>query len=332
MQQPKYISPSALGVFEYDQSEYYLKYCADKRPPSKPQTQPMSIGSAFDAYVKAYISENFFGEIREGYGFEEMFETQVEAEHRDWARENGLWAFNSYIKSGALADIMLQLQLAVEEPLMEFKVEGHIIHEADVNGVILHGRPDLYFKTEHAHTIVDWKVNGYCGATGVSPKTGYVKCSDGWSESYAKRSKTHGVMHKECQPMIVDGIRINIGKFFETVDSKWADQLTTYGWVLGEPVGAPLVICIEQLACKPNKPGKPLIRVATHAGYVSESYQISLYKRYVRLWQAIQSGHIIADLPEDEAKERQQLLDDQHLAYKDDTENNRWFTRMTRKH
>lgn len=331
MKIPKYISPSALARFEANEEEYYLGYCAQEKPPKIPQTQPMSIGSAFDAYVKAHISKELFGGIREGFAFEEMFEKQVEAEHRDWARVNGKWAFDCYILSGALADLMLELDLAVEEPRMEFKVETNVVHESCIDGVVIHGRPDLYFKTKDANVIKDWKVNGYCGKAGVSPKPGFVKCRDGWNEDYAKHSKSNGTMHKNCQPMMVNGSMINVGKFFEAVDKKWADQLTSYGWVLGESIGAPLLIGIEQLACKPG-PVKPLIRVASHRGYVSAPYQLELYKRYAKLWKAVHDGHLFTQLSYDDSLAKQTTLDNQHLAYTNETDNDKWFTKMTRKH
>ncbi len=331
MKIPKYLSPSALSCFEYSQSEYYLKYCAQDRPPRKPQTRPMSIGSAFDAYVKAHIAEKFFGEVREDLAFEYLFETQVEEQHRDWAREHGQWVFDCYLKSGALADLMCELDLAIEEPRFEVKVEGTVSHEDEIEGMVLLGKPDLYFKTEHAHLIHDWKVNGYCSKSGVSPKPGYIKVRDGWDLNYSKPSRNRNNMHKDCQPMMVDGIQINVGKFFEDVDKKWADQLTTYGWVLGEPVGAPLVIGIEQLACKPG-PDKPLVRVASHRGYVSPKYQKNLFSRYARVWKAITKGHIFDEDTYEESIIKQQTLDNQHKAYNDDTENDKWFTKMMRKH
>jgi len=331
MRIPAYISPSALSTFEWDRAEYYLKYCADKCPPRMPQTKPMSIGSAFDAYVKAHIAENVFGEVREGHSFEEMFEIQVDEQHRDWAREHGKWVFDGYVKSGALADLMLELELAVEEPRFEFKVEGTLAFEKDVEGIKILGKPDLFFKTKEAHVIKDWKVNGYCSKSGASPKPGYVRVRDGWSSDYHKPSRNRNCMHKDCQPMVVDGITINVGKFFEAVDKKWADQLTIYGWTLDEPVGAPLIIGIEQLACKPG-PDKPLVRVASHRGYVSPKYQHALYDRIKRLWTAITQGHIFDDESYERSLIKQQTLDKQHLAYEGETENDAWFTEMTRKH
>lgn len=325
MRIPKYISPSALSCFENNRQEYYLRYCADHRPPRMPQTQPMSVGAAFDAYVKAHIAKQLFGEVRDDLAFETMFELQVEPHHRDWARVHGEWAFRSYVDSGALSDLMGELAIAIEEPRFEFKVEG------DVQGVTILGKPDLFFKTPHAHMIKDWKVNGYCSRSGQSPKPGYVRVRDGWHHEYHKPSRVRNTMHKNCQPMEVDGIEINVGKFFERVDTKWADQLTMYGWVLGEPIGAPLVIGIEQLACKPG-PGKPLVRVASHRGYVSQGYQEELFRRCQRLWKAIHSGHIFDEETYQESMLKQQTLDQQHLAYSEDTENDRWFTDMTRRY
>ncbi len=330
MRIPRYISPSSLSKYEYSQEEYYLGYCADKRPPRFPQTQPMSIGSAFDAYVKAYLSKNLFGEVREGYSFTEMFEEAVEKQHHDRAIVAGKWAFECYRKSGALADLMLELELAIEEPRFEFKVEGRVSMDAEVEGIKFLGKPDLFFKTrDGAHVIFDWKVNGWCSKSGASPKGGYLKIRDGWDEEFASPSRGRGGMHKNCQPMWASGLQINVGKFFEQVDKKWADQLTIYGWVLGEPVGAPLIIGIEQLCCKPGVGDKPLVRVASHRGYVSAKYQKALYDRALKLWKAIHSGRL---LDEENWKERQATLDLTHQAYGGDGEHDDWFEKMTRRH
>ena len=61
MRIPKYLSPSALGVWRKHTEKYFLQYLADNRPPRYPQTQPMSVGSAGDAYFKNYISTSIFG-------------------------------------------------------------------------------------------------------------------------------------------------------------------------------------------------------------------------------------------------------------------------------
>jgi hypothetical protein len=337
MRLPKYISPTSLSLFYSSRDEFYLKYMADQRPPRRPQTEPMSVGSAFDAFAKAYISEKLFGEIREGFEREALFETQVAEHNRDFAYPAGEWVFQAYKKSGALADLMLELNLASEEPRFEFDVKANIPIEGSIDGMILMGKPDLYFKTKSgARVIYDWKVNGYCSKSGASPKSGYVSIRDGWGHEYAPKSRSGNSMHKTCQPMTVSDIVINVGKYFETVDKSWANQLSIYGWVLGEDVGSPLIIGIEQLACKPHPAGsatmKPLVRVASHRGYVSPKYQTELYEKAAYMWKAIHSGHIFDDLSRDENDRRCKTLDNQYRAYEGDSDNDKWFQQMTRKH
>lgn len=332
MRIPKYLSPSAISTFYKNREEYYLKYCADHRVPRMPQTKPMSVGSAFDAFAKAWISEKLFGEIREGFDRQGIFEDQVEEANRDWAWIAGEWAWESYIKSGALADLMLELSLAAEEPRFEFTVQHGVSHSDCVDGIQLLGKPDIFFKTrDGAHVILDWKVNGYCSKSGVSPKAGYMRVRDGWTEDHARATRGHQGMHKTCQPMWIDGMEINVGKFFEHVDKSWADQLTIYGWVLGEAVGAPLIIGIEQLCCKPGQQ-KPLIRVASHRGYVSPKYQEALYQRALTIWKAVHNGHIFFEETFAESELRQLTLDSQHNAYGGDGPNDKWFEEQTRRH
>lgn len=333
MRIPKYISPTSLSKFEGNREQFYLSYCADERPPRYPQTEPMAVGACFDAYVKAYISEKLFGEIREGFALKEIFELQVDEQHRDWAWDAGEWVFESYKKSGALADLMLELDLAVEEPRFEFKLQNRVAFEEEVEGVEILGKPDLFFKTKDgAHVIYDWKVNGFFAKNGASPKPGFLAIRDGWDASVAPESRSHNSMHKNCQPLLVSGLTMNVGAFFEQVDKSWANQLTMYGWVLKEPVGAPLIIGIEQLVCKPDRHHKPLVRCATHRGYVSAAYQKALFKRVAFMWKTIHSGHILTEMTKEEAETRQQTLSNQHRAYTEETDNDKWFTEMTRKH
>lgn len=332
MRIPKYISPTSLSKFEGNREQFYLSYSAPNRPPRYPQTEPMAVGACFDAYVKAYISENLFGEIREGFALKELFELQVEKQHRDWAWDAGDWVFQAYIKSGALADLMLELALAVEEPRFEFKLQNRVSFQEDVEGVEILGKPDLFFKTKDgAHVIFDWKVNGFFSKSGASPKAGFLKIRDGWPEALAPASKSNLSMHKDCLPLLVSGLQINTGTFFERVDVSWANQLTMYGWVLKHPVGEPLIIGIEQIVCKPHSFRQPLVRCASHRGYVSQAYQIELFKRISHMWKVIHSGHILTDLSLEEAKVRQQTLDNQHQAFTDETENDKWFTKTVRK-
>ena len=137
MRIPKYLSPSSLGTWEADQEEFYLRYLADKRPPRMPQTQPMSIGSAFDAYVKSYYHKVLFNTVDPEFEFDTIFINQVEEHNRDWALVAGKYAFDAYQTSGALADLLNELQKSQSDPRFEFTLQDEFM------GVPLLGKPDL---------------------------------------------------------------------------------------------------------------------------------------------------------------------------------------------
>ena len=312
MRKPQYMSPTSLRVFESAPEEYYLNYLADARPPRMAQTQPMSVGSAFDAYVKSYLHENLFGVVEPEYELKTIFESQVEPQNRTWAWEAGANCFKQYKEMGALANLMLELSFALHDPRFEFTVESNVSHSTRKDDVPILGKPDIYFFTEAGHVILDWKVNGYCSK--ASPKQGYV------------RILPSGKMHKSCQPQRMGGIDVNIACYLEAIDRGWADQLTSYGWVLGEDVGNKIIIGIDQLACDSSK-----IRVASHRGRVSADYQIQLFQRYADAWAVINSNHFFREMSFEESAERCAVLDQYHKAYTDDgTPYEEWFKQMTR--
>src|SRR5690606_5730332 len=86
MRIPERLSYSSFSMWEKNPEQFYLKYCAETRPPRAPQERPASVGSAFDAFVKAAFHEALFGKGHDPiYEFEALFETQVEPHNRDWA-------------------------------------------------------------------------------------------------------------------------------------------------------------------------------------------------------------------------------------------------------
>jgi len=293
----KYLSPSSLAKWHYNQEEFYLQYLAKHRPPRFKQTQPMSIGSAFDAYVKAYFHEVL--KIK-GPNFEELFESQVEEHNRDWAREHGKVAFDQYKTSGALADLLSDLLKSEGQPRFEFTIEKTI------DGVNLLGKPDAWFTVAGTNIILDWKVNGYCSQ--ASPKRGFIRCRDGWTGA---QSRTHNQSHKDCTPMRVNGVLININEHLETINSDWSQQLATYAWLMGAEVGESFICAIDQLACAPG----PKIRVAEHRCTISGEYQHTLLNKYKELWDIVHSDHIFRDRSLEESQERCATLDKQFEAY-----------------
>jgi len=324
MRIPKYLSNTSIQLFYKDRMEFYLKYLADDRPPRFKQTKPMSVGSAFDAFVKHYIVEKLLGTVPDEFNRETIFETQVEEHNRDWARVAGEHVFECYKRSGALADLMIELGKAAETPRFEFTVRRTI------DGVPLLGKPDVWFVLESGlQILIDWKVNGYCSRSAVSPKKGFIKITDGWEDTEAKHSRSHRTPHKDAQIIMVQGLAINAAVFLEDVDIGWADQTCLYGWLMGADVGEKFLTGIDQIVAKPNSP-RPLLRVARHRTRVSEGYQRLLWKRIKHVWDTIQSGHIFDDMTKEKSVARQATLDDYHKAYTGDDPMEQWFLDATR--
>lgn len=326
MRTPKYLSPTSIDKYESDPEEFYLQYIADERPPRFPQTQPMSVGSAFDAFIKNYYHDCLFGKGHDPeFAAEKIFEDQVEEHNRDWAWWAGLHAFKSYKDSGACADLLLELQRASDTPRFEFTLEKELF------GVPLLGKPDVYFLNKEGQPIVlDWKVNGYCAKANKSPARGYVMVRDGWLQG--KPSRGANSTHKDAFVMKQNGISINVSFGMELVDKKWAAQLATYAWLMGARVGEQFICAIDQLCCKQDGSapfpcrGKesetvdvrlPLIRVAEHRCCISEEYQKGIQDRYINLWGIIHDGEnwFFRDLPKEESQRRQSMLDQVHKAF-----------------
>ena len=316
MRIPKYLSPSSLNRWESDQEEFYLQYLADKRPPRMPQTQPMSVGSSFDAYIKSFFHKELFGSVAADSRFEfnTIFEDQVEPHNRDWALVAGKHAFDSYKTSGALFDLLKQLKEAQGEPRFEFTIEMQI------KQVNLLGKPDVFFiHKEGKPVILDFKVNGYCGNYSTSPKPGYLKIRDGWLTAAWSSSKGANSMHKNAQPFMLEGMEINIGSFLEDVDKTWATQLATYGWLCGAEVGSEFICALDQLVCKPSPVSTfPKIRVAEHRCLISKEFQLKVISRYSELWEIVHSNHIFRHLSFEESAARCEMLNLQHAAFGDD--------------
>lgn len=334
MRTPEYLSPTSISKFYADRQEFYLNYLADKRPPRMAQTKPMSIGSAFDAYVKNYITDRL-GLMAPEFEIETILDAQVEEANRPWARVEGQYVFDCYKRSGALADLMLELELASEAPRFEFSVRDELISAKLDCSITLLGKPDIYFRTaDGANVIYDWKVNGYCSKSSVSPKAGYKKIRDSWD--HVKPSRGAGQPHRDYQGFLSSGIEINLERPFEAVDKSWANQLCIYSWLLGAEIGSKVIVGIEQLVCKPADP-RPLIRCASHRGLVSPDYQTTLFSQIEHVWKTIQDGveYIFADegLGPQESSDRCVMLDSYYKVYEitDETsDEDRWFAEQTR--
>lgn len=317
MCKPEYLSPSAIMCYRKDPKEYYLRYLVDNRPPKFPQTLPMAVGSAFDAFAKSYLHRELLGLRDPKFEFGTIFEAQVEEQNRDQARIAGNYLFEEYKRLGALSDLMLELSNALTEPRFEFTIQDRISDRTvcDCAGIPLLGKPDLYFVTKAGtHMIDDWKVNGYCGKGNTSPKPGYVKIRPG------------GGQHKDCVAMAINEINVNVATTLENVCDEWALQLAIYGWLLGEPIGGDFVIGIEQLVCK-STAELPIIRCASHRLRIGRDYQIALFSEIAALWNKIETGTIVDSQTAQDLDGYYQVFEKQEGVREDWTE---WITSFLR--
>lgn len=279
------MSHSSLSMYLANPQRYYKIYITDYPMPRMEQTQAMSVGSAFDAYVKSYLVTTLWEKTPEEFELENILVAQVSAANLEWARENGKYAFDQYRECGALADLTQDLATSIIKPRFEFKLTG------DIAGVPVLGYPDLFFINEQeARIVMDFKVNGYCSARPVSPKRGYVKVRPGPDKQ-----------RRPPQLAVVKGVRINISDYFETIDKSWCQQNTLYAWLMGEKIGSDFIIGIEQIACSPGF-FFPKIRVASHRGRPSPKYQDELAATLVDAWEHVQAGTICDNQDELEAE------------------------------
>lgn len=305
---PLYLSPSQLGLWESNREEYYMRHLSEVRALKIPQTNYMSIGSSFDAYVKSSLHEVIFGKDSDPrFEFDAIFCDQVEEHNRDWALENGKYVFECYKKSCAYDELLVLLQQSKFAPQFEFKVEGTI------EAVPLLGKPDLRFvHPGGAHVILDFKVNGYCSNSATSPYKNYRLVRDGWDNNTAMPSRGANQAHKNYKPIIWKGVEIHNG-WLEDVNHDWGDQLAIYSWLLGESVGDEnVIVCIDQIVAKPTD-NLPLLRVANHRARISSVHQQNLLTRIKACWDAITSGHIFTGLSREENDNRCNMLEQQAI-------------------
>ncbi len=298
----EYLSPTSLKLYMDNMEDFYLRYLADVKAPRERQNQPMSIGSAFDAYAKSYINHKLFGkDMKAEFQFEAIFTKQVEKQNRDWARIHGKHVFDQYLASGALADLFLELNNAIGTPRFEFDLQGQVNgQDKTIDGVTFMGKPDIYFvNKEGAGIIFDFKVNGYCSKWNISPKPGYVCIKPGWS------------MHKECIRTKFKGMTINSHVLMNEIDQDWAMQLSIYSWLCGEEVGGNFITAVDQVVCNTKNLtlAWPTLRFAQHRLIVGEKFQNKIFDIAQELWRNVASGHYFSNMSLEESQSRCELLD-----------------------
>lgn len=352
----KYISPTSLMSWEKDPLKFWMERLSPVPIPRFPQTQAMSIGSAFDARWKNHVASILLPPLaiaeppkdwmKECVGckytklvdnvcdsctpqsgrpmsrwttsvnptdyrfhLKTIFDAQVEAQHRPWAWTHSEYLFDNYQKSGALADIMLELQRGTKWDF-EFTVDGNLRHK-DL-AVPLQGKPDCYFKNSaDAHVILDLKVNGYCSKSKVAPQKGYV-------QRRTKEGRRLGP-HADAIMLEYKGLMINAQQPMDYMNEQWATQLTIYAWLMGEEVGSDFICGIEQLACGPPTATDPghVVEFVSLRSKVTKEFQFRLADRLHFMWDHMLRGHIFPKMTQVENDEYIKKLSDQLLDPKE---------------
>lgn len=270
---------------------WYLRYCADEQLPRTAQTKPASVGSAFDALIKSRLYRHYYHEVAvdHPYSARTLLAQQVEPQNRDWATAAAVHCLQQYEYSGAAADLLMT---TLEPPEFEFKLKQVVT--LDGVDVPIYGIPDMSFIYGGYRVILDWKVMGFCAKSQTSPQPGYLICRDGWNLAFRMPSRTHRQMHSAARRSRLGDMTIS-SQPFELSNPEWATQLTTYSWLLGEPVGSTnFIAAVEQLCGNPANNGSdfPDLRIASFRGQISSGFQETVIGQYSQCWVAYKSGHI----------------------------------------
>lgn len=312
MRKRDYLSPTSISKWKENPELFYMKYLSEIKLPREPQTLPMSVGSAFDAYIKSDLYARLVGKDDPKYGFQNLFEIQVEEHNRDTALIDGKFCYDQYVKSGALADLLIEMEGSLGEPKFEIELQGKINYGG--REVVLLGKPDVFFINKlGGHVVLDFKVNGFYAKQSVSPMKGYLRMHPGC------------IRHGDCVVGEKYGFKLNTNHKLnhDNMNQDWAAQLSAYAWLCGLEVGSEWIAAIDQLACgRPKKSdfiqNRPVIRIAQHRLEVESSFQHEYAKLACDVWEIINSGYIFRNLSESESQGRCQVLDS---MIKDMTEN-----------
>lgn len=299
MRRPEYLSPTSLALFHKNVEQYYIRYLCDTKMPRESQTDPMAVGSSFDAFVKAHLYKTLVGGNDSRFVLETLFEAQVEQHARDKAWTAGKHVFEFYKECGALADLLKEMKDCLGEPRFEIEVRSDITHRGRT--VPFLGKPDVFFvNAMGGHIILDFKVNGYYAfKSAVSPYKGYLRLYPGLGQ------------HMDCISCEHFGMQVNKLYSLNMMNEEWAAQLSIYAWLCGVEIGSEWVAGIDQIACNATIYRPPQLRVAQHRTLVDVDFQQQLFQKAADAWEIISSDHIFRQMSKEDSQARCKMLDDQ---------------------
>lgn len=294
MRKPEYVSPTQFFLWKQDREEYFKRYLSNRRFEKEEQTIHMGIGGAFDYQIKKKLCEQF--------GMEFKIKDWCDNENiREKAQAEGERILKFYIESGAYTALLSEI---AKQYRYEFSISGIIEGKTTlIDGAMcaasvpLAGRPDAAFLSPGGRQVIlDWKVNSWLSARTASPKAGYI-------DLFPVRKA-----HRDAMPLMQDGIMMN-GCGCSHAD--WMTQISIYGWLIGSPVGEPIVGAIDQIVGHSGA-----ARMAKHRFLIGTDFQLNLFRDLVAMWEKISQGLIFDDLSANENRSRCEALELQILEEK----------------
>jgi len=256
----QYLSPSALITAENMPNMFYLNRLIYNKLPKEPQALNAAVGSAFDYYIKSNLMLSKFQDKKHILpNLKKGIET-----NQDEAFTAGKIALNAYTNVIDL-DKFTNVELHIIRPIEGIPIMGKA--DASTND-------PLDTDTDNINEYpFDWKVMGYTSTTSISPPPKYFRL---WENSRPRAA----------HPRYVKDISIL------EINNYWATQLTTYGWLLGIPIGKPFPVFIDAIIFH----NKFVKSIAQYRGIATSKYQEILVLRYKQVWNSIIDGSFIQRL------------------------------------
>ena len=314
----KYMSPTSLMLHESNPEECYMRYISDNPPPRMMQTEPMSVGSAFDAAVKGRLNVD----LGLGLAFtaDDLFYSSVEPHNRDFAQGAGEVVMDGYVADGSYSRL-LRLLGGATDVWMDYD------SQFEWDGVPVFGKPDLGFsvlctdeqvsrgRLDRAlwRVVLDWKVNGFCSKSGGRAVAGHSR-------------------HKDFFPCWVGPLEVSCESYLEHREKKWATQTCVYSVMDALTLGLDLedepLVLIDQVLCRDGS----YVGTMEHVSGLSVGFRDSVRSRFVSAWDVWNSDWFFRDLTRAESMEKCAALDARADTFIGDDKDTEWLKRIYGRH
>ena len=279
MRKIRFLSVSALSMFENQPNKFFMCRLADKLLPRDPQNLAAAAGTAFDIEIKKELAKglNLGSKVKNRFctlpwpqphnkyrTLNDLFLDSIEVQNRiPEIMEIGKKLFHIYIKSDlyhrtTFCDIECRslFNLKVKVSGQEKCVPLYAILDAIAN----------------SNYPLDFKVAGY--GSGASPKQNYFCAYDEMGIPY-KRDKW--IKNKDIS--------------FQDIDESWATQGCVYGWSIGKKLFVPFPFEVHAIFIgKPKKDGTRSIIICGYHGIITEEFQKMVALRLLKAWAIINTG------------------------------------------